>query len=384
MSAIVFVLGSSLYYTARLSHLYFSSGQSLSECIEFLILEERRNKAMSTESISSCEYAYKDFEMLRATTPEISLNSEVICSCSFPELQVGNCFIVSGKVLRSCERFSINLMCGNNKQDIALHFNPRLPQNYIVRNSRVSNSWQKEEVSSEFPFDLFRGHKFTIDILVAETEYLIGVNGNHFGRFTHRVPFKKVNSIEVKGDVKDIEIDQVQLNNYPQVTPSNIPKITGNPPDTDNNEYLQVPYYGRLSEAFTRGKTLHIKGRVKMLPHSFTINLQENTNIWPHPLIPLHFNPRFGNQGGRHVICRNSWVNGRWGKEERTDTQTYFMPGKMFLLSISCQDEGYQIYLNGQFFAEYFFKCDPQLATMVCVHGDIKLKGVYLASPKYD
>lgn len=382
MSAVVFVLGSYCLNIVRFTYNFYNSGLSLGECIRLLSVEHSRSALlnMSTESLSSCEFAYKDFDMIRTATPEVSLQSEVICSCTFPELQTGNCFIVSGSVLKHCERFSINLVCGNSKQDIALHFNPRLPQNYVVRNSRISGSWQKEEVSSEYPFELFRGKKFTVEILVTETEYLLGVNGKHFGKFSHRVPFKKVNSIEVKGDVTDIEIDQAHLDNYPQVIPANILAVNNNSDNNSNKEYMKVPYYGRLTEQFTAGKTLYIEGRIKMLPHSFTVNLQQSTYIWPHPIIPLHFNPRFGNQGGKHIICRNTWVNNKWGKEERTDTQSVFLPGKSFVLTIECQEQGYQIYVDGKLFAEYVFRCDVKFVTTVCIFGDVKLKNVYMLS----
>ena len=102
-----------------------------------------------------------------------------------------------------------------------------------------------------------------------------------------------------------------------------------------------------------------------MLPHSFTINLQQGSSIWPHPIIPLHLNPRFAHQGGRHVICRNSWTNGKWGKEERIESQADFMPGKNFDLAIACQDQSYQIYLNGMFIADYPFRCDGKLVDTV-------------------
>jgi hypothetical protein len=206
------------------------------------------------------------------------------------------------------------------------------------------------------------------------------VNGNHYGSFTHRIPFKKVSSIEVKGDVTDIEIDQVHLDNYPQVIPALIP--TENSDNNSDKEYMQVPYYGKLTEQFSSGKTLFIEGRVKMLPHSFTINLQNGTYIWPHSTIPLHFNPRFGNQGGRHIICRNSWLNGKWGKEERTDNKTVFLPGDNFLLSIQCQDNCFQISVNGKLFAEYMFRCDVSFVTTVYIFGDVKLRKIYLKSPE--
>lgn len=96
---------------------------------------------LSVHSFSSCEIAGSDYNgaMLKPQSPNVSTKSEVICSFSFKELLPGQSFIIAGIVLRSCERFSINLLTGgNSKQDIALHFNPRLPQNYIVRNSRIN------------------------------------------------------------------------------------------------------------------------------------------------------------------------------------------------------------------------------------------------------
>ena len=92
----------------------------------------------SIETISSCEIVDSDFGLLKPHSPEISNKSEVICCYSFKDPVPGTSFIISGVVLKSCERFSINLHATSGKQDIALHFNPRLPQNYIVRNSKVS------------------------------------------------------------------------------------------------------------------------------------------------------------------------------------------------------------------------------------------------------
>jgi hypothetical protein len=112
----------------------------------------------SIDSLSSCEIAGSDYGMLRPAKSEIlSTKSEVICQFSFRELQAGSSFVIcrcfcpslnvflmcsalfhlAGVVLRTCERFSINFLAVSNKQDVALHFNPRLPQNYIVRNSKI-------------------------------------------------------------------------------------------------------------------------------------------------------------------------------------------------------------------------------------------------------
>ena len=249
-------------------------------------------------------------------------------------------------------------------------------------------NWGDEETCSQFSlFSLLRGHRFSIEILVTESEYLMAVNGRHFGTYLHRIPYKKVIGIEVKGDVKDIEIEQKVLETYPQILPMEIPIHNDDKSsvmDNNNSSIFKVPYYGKLAASLTNGKTLHIIGKVKLLPHSITINLQQTNYIFPHPTIPLHFNPRFGNQGGHNVICRNTWTNGKWLKEERTDSQSDFMPGKIFHLKFECQHESYQIHLNDKFFAEYMFRADPDVVDTINVYGDIFLKSVYIKNKIYD
>lgn len=55
----------------------------------------------------------------------------------------------------------------------------------------------------------------------------------------------------------------------------------------------ELPLTGLLPRGFHPGWQLEIYGRVKILPHAFYINLQEGSHLWPHPVIPLHLNPRF-------------------------------------------------------------------------------------------
>lgn len=133
-------------------------------------------------------------------------------------------------------RFSINLTYGN--KDIALHINPRLPQNYIVRNSYVNGNWDKEEVTSALPFNLKRGHTFAIQILITESEYFISINGHHFASFKHRIPYNRVRCLQVKGDVTDIEVEQVAILEYPDKLPESETKLIPTIPfwqDDDND-----------------------------------------------------------------------------------------------------------------------------------------------------
>lgn len=146
-----------------------------------------------------------------------------------------------------------------------------------------------------------------------------------------------------------------------------------------------MPFYGKLSEKFKTGTRLHIYGQVKILPHSFYVNLQKGDKIWPHPTIAFHFNPRFANVGGKHVICRNSWLDGKWDREERNEITTDFMPGRKFHLTIDCTDSAYQVFVNQKFIAEYRFRVEPHLVDTVYIQGDIKLSRLMLeTSPVFE
>lgn len=100
---------------------------------------------------------------------------------------------------------------GHTHNDIALHVNPRLPQNYIVRNSKINGRWGKEETTASLPFNLKRGQKFAIQILVTEDCYLISVNGLHFTNYKHRIPYQKVTCVQLKGDISDGKVEQLPL-----------------------------------------------------------------------------------------------------------------------------------------------------------------------------
>lgn len=99
-----------------------------------------------------------------------------------------------------------------------MHVNPRLPQNYIVRNTKTGGSWQQEEVTSAQPFTLKRGHPFGIQIHVTESDYLISVNGLHYTLYKHRVPYQRVTTLQVVGGVSDVQMQQTPVEIYPDRT----------------------------------------------------------------------------------------------------------------------------------------------------------------------
>uniref|UniRef100_A0A336L4Q3 Galectin n=1 Tax=Culicoides sonorensis TaxID=179676 RepID=A0A336L4Q3_CULSO len=356
------------------------------------------NRMLSRDGDVSMTSQYNN-EFDKSTTTSTSLPerfSEITFSSNcMQELTPGMCFEIKGNVPRTCERFSINLVLNNTHRDIALHLNPRMPQNCVVRNSKHKKRWGKEEIASSVPFDLHRGSDFIIHILVTEEGFLIAINGKHFASFGHRFPYQKVKGIEIR-DVTDVEVDQIKVLEYPVPTPMYKPSclifqmMTKEELQTAVNDILQnsstdflsMPYYGRFEERFTSGKELHILGRVKILPHSFFINLQDSSRIWPHPNIPLHLNSRFGQVNKKNVIIRNSWLNGKWDEEERCFTQdpNCFVPGSWFHLYIACHDEDYQIYLNDMLIAEYQFRINPNIVNTVVIQGDLRLERVFCRS----
>lgn len=428
-SRVLNIVESSIYFLVQcLEQYYLTPPQSYrqKENLSDLLLLAGRT-IMSNLSISSAEIAYptdtesefdgptrlggRDGDLSTASQYNNEFDKSTTTSTSLPErfseitfssncmqeLVPGMCFEIKGTVPRTCERFSVNLVLNNTHRDIALHLNPRMPQNCIVRNSKHKKRWGKEEIASSVPFDLHRGGDFIIHILVTDEGYLIAINGKHFASFGHRFPYQKVKGIEIR-DVTDVEVDQIKVLEYP--VPTNLFKpscliflmMTKEEVDsaikavTENVEtptdFLPMPYYGRFEERFTSGKELHILGRVKILPHSFFINLQDSSRIWPHPNIPLHLNSRFGQINKKNVIIRNSWLNGKWDEEERCFTQdpNCFVPGSWFHLYIACHDEDYQIYLNNVLIAEYQFRINPNIVNTVLIQGDLRLERVFCRS----
>ncbi|KAH8360958.1 hypothetical protein KR093_001321 [Drosophila rubida] len=337
------------------------------------------------------------------------------------QLVEGASFTFTGKIPINCERFSINFVYNNEAKDIALHINPRLPQNYIVRNTKVYKVWGLEEVSSALPFSLCRGDKFAIQVLITNTCYMISINGHHFAEYSHRLPYVDVKILEVKGDVEDVGMERTIVQSYPKRLPESaarlieaqldvqedevdtnvkktitslIPhewclinsKLSDNSSKTNtsaSNQGLTLPYYGTLlPKSLKEGRCLKIEGRVRLLPHSFYINLQQGQNIWPHPIIAFHLNPRFSQTSsgaiGKAIVCRNAWYNGNWAQEERSELDTNLRPGRTFSLAIVCSKDSFEVYVNHQFITEFKYQVELDLIDTVYIQGDVKLWNVTL------
>ncbi|XP_011310382.1 galectin-4-like, partial [Fopius arisanus] len=265
-------------------------------------------------------------------------------------LEIKSAIIVIGFIPNNSKSFSFNLTC-RSTGNIALHFNPRLDRGYCVRNTKIKGSWDSEETCSRvgginplFP----RNSYFHLLIFCGSREFQIAVNGEHFCEFPYRLSLESITNFEYVGDVEDVRIRLTKLNIYPDpkiIKPRRYLELSPEKPLAFN---LEVPCTISLSQPLAFGTKIFIKGRLKLLPHSFYVNLQRSQLYYPHPDIALHLNPRF--LFGNHPSCvvMNCWTNGAWSAEERHEGQLSWGPGRDFLLTIRCEYEGYNIWLDNK------------------------------------
>ncbi|XP_028128452.1 galectin-8-like isoform X1 [Diabrotica virgifera virgifera] len=293
----------------------------------------------------------------------------------------GTIIKVTGFVRPDCSRFAVNLCCNRSpSSDIALHLNPRISQRYVVRNSRIKDHWGSEEVTSITKFELARNKQIHIDIVVADTEFLISINGKHVCAFVYRIPIETVKAIVVEGPVDVSGVEYGKTNVYPVVNSpiENIEEIVkedGESHGTSQN--YEVPLTLSFPTGFDKGWQLDIQGRVKILPANFFVNLQDGPQLWPHPNIYLHLSPRFAYLNTRHVFVRNSWLDGDWGPEERVD-KCPFTPSSTFSIAIRSYVDHFSIWVNGQLAGEFKYRGDPRKANTLYIQGDVIITGVVM------
>lgn len=81
--------------------------------------------------------------------------------------------------------------------DIAMHFNPRLKENIIVRNTYQNGQWGDEERSGKSPIKA--GSDFTLKIICEDNGYRIFINENEFAFYSHRISPQSITHLKIKG-----------------------------------------------------------------------------------------------------------------------------------------------------------------------------------------
>ncbi|KAI1893402.1 hypothetical protein AGOR_G00123360 [Albula goreensis] len=111
----------------------------------------------------------------------------------FPGRQI----TVQGMVNPTAKRFNINLRFAGG---IVFHFNPRMDESVVVRNSQLGGRWGTEERSGGMPF--YRGQAFMITIMCDPQHYRVMVNGAHMFTYIHRhSALQQIDVLEVDGDI---------------------------------------------------------------------------------------------------------------------------------------------------------------------------------------
>ncbi|KAG9340580.1 hypothetical protein JZ751_021402 [Albula glossodonta] len=111
----------------------------------------------------------------------------------FPGRQI----TVQGMVNPTAKRFNINLRFPGG---IVFHFNPRMDESVVVRNSQLGGRWGTEERSGGMPF--YRGQAFMITIMCDPQHYRVMVNGAQMFTYIHRhSALQQIDVLEVDGDI---------------------------------------------------------------------------------------------------------------------------------------------------------------------------------------
>ncbi|CAH2108333.1 unnamed protein product [Euphydryas editha] len=254
-------------------------------------------------------------------------------------LSIGSHILCTGTPSDDLPWFAVNIGCGDTESgrgDIAVHFNVRLPQCYVVRNTRRHDKWGTEETTAYrlFPFKI--NQPFSIEVLVDEKETLWAVDGEHYCSFAHRNP-SALNAewIQVTG-VRDATLNIQKTDVYPTLAPVplEIPmKPTLSAPVEDEPNW-RPNVIATLPNGIPEGYQVVITGRLRPLLHSFTLDLMDEAREWPRPNILAHVSLRAHAEPSqaRQLVVLNAWL-GAWGPERR-QRSARLVPGAMTTLRI--------------------------------------------------
>ncbi|XP_067831219.1 galectin-9-like isoform X5 [Heptranchias perlo] len=273
----------------------------------------------------------------------------------FGGLQDGKMVIIQGQVPGHAKRFAVDFQCGScekPRSDIAFHFNLRYDEgNVVVCNTLERQCWGSEERKQQMPIPC--GSYFELIVNVRSYCFQVSVNGQHFLEYNHRLPFSRVDTLKISGDV--------HVNAITFRSPNNT-----NPPVTVSNPV--VPYQAYMGSLWPQQK-IKVIGTVRPKPHRFTINLKTSYG----DNIALHINQRFD----ENAVVRNSRINQSWGTEERGLPFLPFVPGQTFEMLIVVQPTCYKVSVNGRHLFNFNHRIQPlNQVDHLEVTGDISLSHV--------
>ncbi|KAK2848358.1 hypothetical protein Q7C36_010040 [Tachysurus vachellii] len=284
-------------------------------------------------------------------------------------LKPGTRFHVEGTVHPNAKEFQINFKTGvNTADDVAFHFNPRIGQ-YVYMNIFKNGKWQKEELGPDKPFT--RGASFKLLFLVNTDFYEVYVNGQPLYKFKHRIPFESVTTLGIVGDViihwmgfekwtspylfKESKVILMGCGGWTFI-PLQISYPISNP---------VLPYVGEIPGGVKQDRAVVFQGTVSADANWFVINFKAGPSDGDD--IAFHYNPRFGD-----LTTMNSFRNGNWEMEEKTDHNP-FTKGGAFIILVIINSEGYEVFVNGLGHCTFKHRIPLEKVSTINVHGDISL-----------
>ncbi|XP_062861119.1 uncharacterized protein LOC134323515 [Trichomycterus rosablanca] len=114
-----------------------------------------------------------------------------------------------GTIPADAKGFEINFCTGPSPgDDIAFHFNPRIGQ-VTALNSFKNGQWETEESAPDKPFTA--GAPFYMVVVITSNGYEVYVNDQRHSTFNHRIPFEKVSTLNLTGDISFYVIGFIEM-----------------------------------------------------------------------------------------------------------------------------------------------------------------------------
>jgi len=282
-------------------------------------------------------------------------NPSVPCHLPLKQLSTNDLIFVNGVL--TGERFNVDLETESG--DIAFHFNPRVNERQVVRNTCIRGGWGGEERHGGFPFNV--GQQFELVIQVHDAHYKVAVAGAHFIEYNHRIPKEAVRRLTIAGAVQLHAVRYQPANPYGFVPVPSGPSYPVFSPG--------IPYTGAIAGGLYPGRMIRISGVPR--GNSFSINLQSgghhNANIG------LHFNVRFHHGGDHNVVVRNTMINAVWGGEERHAPHFPFANGAPFDVIVLAEASGFKVAVNNAHYIEYTHRLPLASIDHLNIQGDVQV-----------
>lgn len=284
-----------------------------------------------------------------------------------------------------------------NNNDIAFHFNPRLDDKIVVRNSRTSNGWEEEE-RRPYHMPFAAGGGFELMFLVHPEHFKVAgvslfyesclhdmlitlviiVNGAHLLEFKHRMPIHLVKILNITGDVMIDKIEYRSEFKYPgEIGFKSTYGVPGLPSPVYNPP---IPMIHPLMGGLTTNRLIHISGKPSLLYNQFDINFLKTNGGSPssgETEIAFHFNPR---RMERIVVRNTRDKHSGWGREERSQSEYPFTAGVNFEILIRVGINCFQVAVNNEHFCEYQHRLLPlNKIDFLQITGDVIIASVRFA-----